>query len=59
MEAKALTPSSQESQSTPPAYVPYEEAVARWAAWYESLPQDLREAIDERGRNAGKGTFAR
>jgi hypothetical protein len=59
MEAKARTPSSQECRSASPAYVPDEEAVARWAAWYESLPEDLRDAIDERGRNAGKGTSTR
>jgi hypothetical protein len=33
-------------------YVPDEKAVARWAAWYEGLPEDLRDAFDERGRSA-------
>lgn len=32
------------------AYVPDEEAVARWAAWYEGLPEELRDALDDLGR---------
>jgi hypothetical protein len=39
-----------------PAYVPDEEAVARWAAWYEGLPEDLRDALEARGRSAPKDT---
>lgn len=32
-----------------------EEDVARWAAFYESLPADLREGLDELGREIGRG----
>jgi hypothetical protein len=54
--ATALLP---ERISDRPAYVPDEEAVARWAAWYEGLPEDLRDALDERGRSAAKNTRGR
>jgi hypothetical protein len=47
---------SPERISDRPVYVPDEEAIARWAAWYEGLPEDLRDALDERGRSAAKAT---
>lgn len=34
------------------AAVPDPEAVSRWAAWYEALPADLRDALDEIGRGS-------
>jgi hypothetical protein len=30
--------------------VPTEDDIARWAAVYEGLPADMREALDEHGR---------
>ncbi len=53
--ATSAPSSSVERPSNRPACVPDEEAVARWAAWYEGLPDDLREALDERGRSSAKG----
>lgn len=51
--------SSAERPSSKHEYVPDEEAIARWAAWYEALPEDLREALDERGSQAGDATYER
>ncbi|MFT3766188.1 MAG: hypothetical protein QM820_11845 [Minicystis sp.] len=33
---------------------PDAESVARWAAWYEALPDGLREALDELGHGTAK-----
>jgi hypothetical protein len=59
MEANRRATSSLERRSAPPVYVTDEEAIERWAAWYDGLPDDLRDALDERGRNAGKDAPAR
>ena len=34
---------------------PNEEDAARWAAFYEGLPADLREGLDELGHEIGRG----
>lgn len=47
-------PSRTAAADLPPEPTPHtsnEEAVTRWATWYEALPDDLRTALDERGRH--------
>lgn len=38
------------------ADLPDEASVARWAAWYEGLPEGLREALDTFGKSSAKTT---
>jgi hypothetical protein len=50
--ATSIPAKAVERPSSGPLYASDEEAVARWAAWFEALPEDLRDALDERGRGA-------
>jgi hypothetical protein len=39
----------------PVSDAPDEEDAARWATFYEGLPADLREGLDELGHEIGRG----
>jgi hypothetical protein len=42
----------------PSRYVPDEAAIARWAAWYDGLPELEREALDEVCQRPAKSVAA-
>ncbi|MFT3767453.1 MAG: hypothetical protein QM820_18525 [Minicystis sp.] len=55
---EALSPRSEQTSDVA-LNVPDEQDVAHWAAFYESLPADLREGLDEIGCEIGRGMSKR